>query len=208
MNREFLKAWERRQLDSQITEISAKWDFERVLPTDMGESHESRVESHHERQIAVKAITDTLGSLFQRLPYCLAVVGVEALRHLDQGSRDALSSAPQEAFGFSWLPGDLDFVGRGAQSSLVIEIGSGTISAVSPFFLGADPRCLLIFSSTKVSPRMAGEGVSRETNHAAALRAAARLGDVLAFPALDGDVLVFVVRGTHFVPFIMRNGDE
>ncbi|MGQ0797414.1 MAG: hypothetical protein ACT4OI_06090 [Methanobacteriota archaeon] len=208
MNRDFLKMWQKRPLGSDLVELSATWDLERVLPLSRGPSLEPHVETHEERRAALVAIVKTLGSLYSRFPHCLTIIGLPALPHLDERTRRSLLSARNETLALYWNPGDNNFVAGGQEESIVAELSPDAVFAVGTFFLGIDPDCVLIFSHEKVSPEIVVEELSQQEDHSAALRASARPGALIVYPALDGDVVVFVTSDDDIVQFIQGNEAE
>lgn len=114
-------------------------------------------------------------------------------------------SMPNKSLPLSCIPGDHDFVAEGPQHSLILELHPDAVSAVGPFFLGLDPRCILIFSKERVPSKEVREALSKQRDHLAAIKTAARLGAVLVYPALDGDVVVFITRHEDFARFIMTD---
>jgi hypothetical protein len=208
MNQEFLTGWHARTLSSGLREASASWNIEAFdrfnkLPT-------PRLETKEERDIAVAAIGETLDSLRAKAPYCLAIISMGAIWTLPRQSIEALDMASHEESNLEWVPGDEDFAAGEALRSMIVDLGTGDIAPLYPFFFGMDARCLALFSKISIAPRDIAARLAQQKGHPEALRTIINKGNIAAFPAFDGDVIVFVTEDEEMLSYIIgsKNGRE
>lgn len=185
-------------------EASASWKVEALGAFDRSASElEPRLETTKESDVILQAIGATLESIRLMVPRSLAVAGVGALMRLPAQSQRIVLAAPHTEVEVEWLPGDEDFRAGESHHSMIVDFGETSPSLFYPCFLGLDPRCLLLFSESPISPRTLGSTLEGSEGHVQALERILAPKTLAAFPALDGDVIVFVGQAESFVSTVM-----